>query len=97
MNTSELMRFCDRRPTAQVARFAIQVGMTPAEVATLVARLNGVIADAQALQMDIQRQTVERRRADRGVPQALGPSTSSDRRSDTKTVIAQADSDEAGS
>ena len=91
------MCFCDRRPTAQVVCFAILAVMTPAEVATLVARLNGVIADAQALQIDIQRQTIERRRVDRGVPQALGPRTPSDRRSDAETVIAQADSDEAES
>jgi len=53
--------------------------MTPAEVAVLIARLNGVIADAQALQIDIQRQTIERRTAERGMVQANGPRASSPR------------------
>jgi len=53
--------------------------MTPAEVAALIARLNGVIADAQALQIDIQRQTIERRNVERGMVQANGPRAKPDR------------------
>jgi hypothetical protein len=48
--------------------------LTPQDVSTLLARLNGLITDAQALQIDIQQKTIERRASDRSIAQALGES-----------------------
>jgi hypothetical protein len=52
--------------------------MTPQDVSTLLARLNGLITDAQALQIDIQQKTIERRASDRSIAQTLGASRTTD-------------------
>jgi hypothetical protein len=46
--------------------------LSPQDVSTLLARLNGLITDAQALQIDIEQKTIERRASDQSIPQPLG-------------------------
>jgi hypothetical protein len=53
--------------------------LTPHEVSALLARLNGLITDAQRLQIDIQQKAVERRAFDQSVSQPLGARRSTDR------------------
>ena len=53
--------------------------LTPHEVSALLSRLNGLITEAQRLQIDIQQKAVERRAFDRAVSQPLGMRRSTDR------------------